>query len=193
MRGSKIFLASLIAAATSGFVLFFVLGFMVTEVHPNVRHDPSTSMASVAGVTYAGKNSYSLGTVVTPRERELFDLPPRIGRAPSGDIWLATFITADNPTSRTLPAARRFALQDAAGHDYAPVNLGSGAPLAYAASSVPPGQQLPLPDTPAAENLAGDGYLLLFRIPRASYGGPLSLRVFNPTRPRDSADFLLLT
>jgi hypothetical protein len=64
--------------------------------------------------------------------------------------------------------------------------------LAYAASSISPAQQLPLPDTPAAENLAGDGYLLLFRIPRASYGGALTLRVFDPTHPRASADFLLV-
>jgi hypothetical protein len=192
MRGSKLFVAALMAAVTSGVVLFVVAGFVVTEVHRNLRHDRPTSTVSVGGVSYTAKNTYALGSSVPRRERQALSLPKDLGRAPSGDIWLATFVTAANESLRPLPAARRFALQDADGHVYAPVSLRGGAPLAYAATTIPAGQQVPLPDTPAAENVAGDGYMLLFRIPRASYQGPLSLRVFDPTHPQVSADFLLL-
>jgi hypothetical protein len=99
----------------------------------------------------------------------------------SDQVWFGAFLTAQNPTRAPLPMATGFALRDVRGRVYRPVALPAGNPVAYSAQTVAPGAQSPGADTPAQRDLAAEGGLVLFRVPRSSYdAGPLELVIEDP-------------
>ena len=97
------------------------------------------------------------------------------------EAWLGVFVTATNPAQRPLRMTDRFALRDMRNRDRPPVPLPPGEPFAYRPQMVAPSAVSPGTSTPAQRDLAAEGGLLLFRVPRAAYDdGTLELRIADP-------------
>jgi hypothetical protein len=105
------------------------------------------------------------------------------GQAPlaRGQVWFGAFVTAENAGRAPRAMARRFTLRDVRGRVYWPVALPSGNPVAYRPLTIAPGDQSPGANTEAQRDLAAEGGLILFRVPRAAYdAGPLELLIHGP-------------
>jgi hypothetical protein len=93
-------------------------------------------------------------------------------------IWFGAFLVATNHGSRPARSARRIVLRDVTGRTYRPVALPASNPYAYRPQAIAPGAQAPAPTSPAQADLAANGEMLLFRIPRHAYEeGPLEVQV----------------
>ena len=107
-------------------------------------------------------------------------------------VWFGAFVTAENAGHMPRPMATRFKLRDVLGRTYRPVALRPGNAVAYRPRTVAPGDQSPGANTPAQRDLAAEGGLLLFRVPRAAYdAGPLELIVGSPGRSGASGELIL--
>jgi hypothetical protein len=76
--------------------------------------------------------------------------------------------------------------------DYRPLPLSTSNPYAYLPWSVPPKTRIPGVGTPADDDLAATGKLLLFRIPADSYeDGVLELVIHDARDPQQRADLVV--
>jgi hypothetical protein len=92
-----------------------------------------------------------------------------------------------NDSSRALRAAHRIELRDNRGRVYRPVALPASNVYGYRARVVRPGTRLPTLGSPADDNLAAAGLMLLFRIPAFDYDdGVLELVIHDPLHPADT-------
>jgi hypothetical protein len=168
----------LLGILLSGLAALVALG-VVGRTQTYESAGSSSSPAAVAGVTYRVQASRPLddvGDAATIRA-----LPASLRRPSARDLVYGVFITAANSSDRTLPLARRFELVDSNGRTFTPLPLGSTSAYRYPGGRLPPGGHAPASTSPPAENLAEQGYVLVFRVPRASALEGLSLHIFDPT------------
>jgi hypothetical protein len=101
-----------------------------------------------------------------------------------GTTLFGAFFSVTNDSSRPLRTADRIELRDQSGRVYHPVALPASNPYAYRARVVRPGTRHPSVGSPADDNLAATGLVLLFRIPAADYDdGVLELVIHDPLHP----------
>jgi hypothetical protein len=145
-------------------------------------------VATVGGLDYRALDARVLHPSNAGDARVLAGLP----HARSDQLWFGAFLTAQNPTRGPLPMATQFSLRDLRQRVFSPVKLQAGNAVAYHARTVPPGAQSPGPDTPAQRDLAAEGGLVLFLVPRSAYdAGPLELTIGDPGRPGSSGELFL--
>jgi hypothetical protein len=109
-------------------------------------------------------------------------LPPSQRRASPGQALYGVFITLSNGGARPRPMSRHFSLVDEDDHAYGLIALRPDSPFAYRARDLAGGRVTPASDSAPAQDLADQGYPLVFRIPRSeARDGSLTLRVFDPT------------
>ena len=94
-------------------------------------------------------------------------------------------MSVTNASHHALPTAARIDLRDDAQHVYRPLRLPAANRYAYRQVMLGPGARDPRTGTPAADNLAAGGRLLLFRVPAWEYrNGVFELLVHDPRQPR---------
>jgi hypothetical protein len=119
-------------------------------------------------------------------------LPQSERLATRGEVLYGVFITLANNGPRTRPMSRRFALMDDDQHSFRQIPLRRDSPYAYRAGDLAAGRISPADGSAPAENLAEQGYPLVFRVPRGDASdGLLVLRVFDPTGATAPQDIIV--
>jgi hypothetical protein len=161
-----------------------------------MAHQPSdaaispTGAAAVAGLQYNVSGARPLDEIGDAPV--IGALPPRQRHASSQTVVYGVFVNVDNNGARTRPMARRFALIDARRHGFTPIPLRQDSAFAYRATGLAAGQVAPTVGSAPAQDLAEQGYPLVFRVPRSAAGdGSLTLRVFDPTAATQPVDILV--
>jgi hypothetical protein len=173
--------ASLLVFAALVVGVVFVSRSVAADEGPGVSTD-------VGGLEYRALDVRLLHPSNAGDARMLRGLSP----AARGQVWFGAFLTARNTGHAPRPMATRFRLRDVRGRVYRPLALRPGNPVAYRARIVAPGEQSPGANTPAQRDLAAEGGLLLFRVPRTAYdAGPLELVVGAPGHAGASGELFL--
>lgn len=178
-------LACCMAVFLTGSGLLLLLG---TESHKAVAA-PDYSYATVGGIQY----HVVLGRQIHPSDQVdahiVKGLPAKERRAVHHRVLYGAFVSLANHTGTTLPSASRIDLLDSAGHLHRPLPLSAKNPYTYAAGKIAPGRQVPpMYGTPAADNLAAGGQLLLYRVPAWQLrNGSFQLVVHDPLHPTVTA------
>jgi hypothetical protein len=107
-------------------------------------------------------------------------------------MLFGAFIAVANDSPGWRPAAERIELRDDAGHVYRPLPLPATSRYAYVPRPVPPRTRIPGPGTPADDNLAATGRLLLFRIPADRYDEGLLELVIHDARDPARVAYLVV-
>lgn len=166
------------------------LGIAGHEQHRAAAVGPNLP-SDVAGLTYTVMGARPLDE--RGDETTLGALPAEERRNDRTSIVFGVFVDVANHGRRPVGMARRFELLDAAGRTYAPIPLNPASAFAYRPRRLAPGASAPADLTPAASDLAEQGYPLVFRLPRSSVqpNDPLALRVFDPTGRTPPAEILV--
>jgi hypothetical protein len=97
------------------------------------------------------------------------------------DEWFAIFMRVENDGTDSFETADEFEIHDTQDNVYTPVEIGEGNEWAFRPGVVPPGEVLPLGNSPAGERQP-NGSLILFKIKRFSIDNrPLELIVEDPS------------
>jgi hypothetical protein len=113
-------------------------------------------------------------------------------RPPRGQLLFGAFISATNDSSRTRRPADRIELRDDRGRVYLPLRLPATNRYAHRPRPLPARTRIPGRGTPADDNLAATGLLLLFRIPAFQYdNGTLELVIHDPLHPAHTTSLLI--
>ncbi|MDP2711716.1 MAG: hypothetical protein Q8O56_10905 [Solirubrobacteraceae bacterium] len=109
---------------------------------------------------------------VNPSERELGE----------NEVWFGVFIQVENEADRPLRPSGEIEITDTQDEVFAPLALTEANAFAYRSTeAIPPGEILPLPDTPAYDT-AIRGSLLLFKLTLESLDNrPLELKIESST------------
>jgi hypothetical protein len=100
--------------------------------------------------------------------------------APADREYLAVFMTIENEGSAVAEVPEKMEIRDTRGNTYEPLDSGSEYALRLGAK-VPPGDQLPAPDTPAASGPI-KGAMVLFLVDRAvTENRPIELEIPSPS------------
>jgi hypothetical protein len=137
---------------------------------------------AVGGLVYRSSDARTLDPR-NPVDRQILRGIPAVQRPlPRDEEWFGVFITVTNPGTSRLPSSRHISLVDLDGHRFLPQPTPRTQRYGYRPAEIAPGRQYPRVYSAPAQNLAAQGALLLFRIPRASYrDGSLELRVADPS------------
>jgi hypothetical protein len=182
VRGSTLyasFVALLVVLAAAAFGVLLALVVLVKPTHAVA---PGNRVVAVGGLQYEAMLGRSVHPSHPVDAQIVAGLPAGERRLGSGQMLFGAFVAVANDSSRFLPAARRIELRDDAGHVYRPLRLPASNPYAYAPRPVPPKTRIPGLGTPADDNLAATGRLLLFRIRAASYDDGLLELVIHDAR-----------
>ncbi len=184
----------LVVTALAGSVLLVAAAFLTIFAASSDWHWPpatSTGTVEVAHVLYSDVNSRPLDPGNRVDAQLIAGLPKRDRRIGPGQLLFGAFIQVSNPRNTAERAARRVELRDLGNHTYRSLRLPASNRFAFRLGKLRGMTTLPRPDAPAAANLAAGGYLVLFRIPRASYeAGPLEL-VIHPAGGGRAGDLAL--
>jgi hypothetical protein len=154
-----------------------VISVMTMEQQLPLAASPALP-ADVAGLTYQVEGSRALDEVGDAAA--LRALPERLRHPSGGDVLYGVFISATNSGDATQQLARRFELVDANFRIFTRLPLAAGSAYGYRPGRLPPGGRAPANWSPVAENLAEEGYPLVFRLRGAAYRQRLTLRIFDP-------------
>ena len=174
-RTLLIFLLSCTAA------LPLVLGLLVAVAKPQAPTPVDYSAATVGGLRYVATTDRPIHASDAVDARIVKGLPAGERRAGRENLLLGVFVTVANDSRRPRPSAARIDLRDEAMHVYRPLRLPAANRYAYRPGMLAPGARVPRNGTPAADNLAAGGRLLLYRVPAWRYrSGALELVVHDP-------------
>jgi hypothetical protein len=174
----------LIPLAASAAALLAALGVLLATEKRVAAAAPDYRVVRTGGLEYEAM----LGRPIHPGnaiDRKIVEgLPARDRRPARGAMLFGAFISVTNESSRALPTADHIELRDERGHVYHPLPLPASNPYAYSPRLIHPRTRIPGPGTPADDNLAATGRLLLFRIPAFQYNdGVLELVIHDPLHP----------
>jgi hypothetical protein len=181
-----------LALVLCGAALLAGLALMLDLAKPANAGAPNYNVVSIGGLQYESM----LGRAVDPADPVdaaiVKGLPASERHLAPGEILFGAFIAVANDSPRSLPAASRIELEDNSGRRHQPLRLPAANPYAYPARPVPPHTSLPGVDSPADENLAATGYLLLFRVSSNVYhSGTFELVVHDPSDPARTASVVI--
>ncbi|HEX2085979.1 MAG TPA: hypothetical protein VHF89_09880 [Solirubrobacteraceae bacterium] len=147
-----------------------------------VRHFPvaATPRAPVAagGLVYRAMDARTLDPH-NPVDRRILRGVPAVQRPlRRGEAWFGVFLMVTNPGHAPLRSTGRLSLVDAGGRRFAAQRLPRDGGYAYRAGVIAAGGRYPRNDSAPARNLAAQGALVLFRVPRrAVQDGSLALTI----------------
>jgi hypothetical protein len=189
MRSSSVSALMLVALACCAAALVAGLALMLGFAKTVSADAPDYRVVALGGLQYEAM----LGRPIDPANAVdaaiIRGLPAGERRSRPGEILYGAFIAVANDSPRRRQAASRIELEDDANHLYPPLRLPAGNAYAYhSPRSIPPMTRVPGYGTPADDNLAATGYLLLFRIPTSvERAGILELVIHDPDRPAETA------
>jgi hypothetical protein len=177
------------APLVAALVVFAGLAVGAVLVKHSVAQDEGPGVvADVGGLEYRALDVRLLHPKNAGDARMLQGLAPKR----PDQVWFGAFLTARNAGHFPRPMATQFTLRDIRGRSYRPVALRAGNPVAYRPRTVSPGFHSPGQNTPAQRDLAAEGGLVLFLVPRSAYdAGPLELVIQAPGNPRTSGELFL--
>ena len=177
MRWLILVLAPLAATLILGFGLLIWLGDETTQA----SSAPNYTAATIGGVQYSVAGDSEIHPSSAADARFVKGMPARERRVQKGDRLFGVFVLRSNSTHTALTSASRIDLQDGLGRVHKPLRLSPTNPYTYAPGTVAAGGQLPAPGTPAADDIAATGQLLLYRVPVSQVdNGWLELVVHDP-------------
>jgi hypothetical protein len=178
----------LIPLAVSAAALFAALGVLMATEKRVAAGAPDFRVVRTGGLEYEAMQGRPLHPGNAVDRQIVAGLQADKRRA----LLFGAFISVTNDSSRALPTAKRIELRDESGHVYHPLPLPASNAYAYRPRLIRPGTRIPGRATPADENLAATGVLLVFRIPAPAYAaGALELVIHDPVRPTHTASLLL--
>jgi hypothetical protein len=179
---------SLIAATTIA-----VLALFLAVEKPEAGGAPTFRVAPLGGIQYQTMDGRPISPADRVDRRLIAGLPARDRRLRHGEALFGAFISVANTSTRPLRSADRIELRDDAGHLHRPLPLPRSNTYAYAPRVVRPGATIPSQNSPADENLAATGLLLLFRIDGREYtnGGTFELVIHDPRSPGRTASLIV--
>ncbi len=145
----------------------------------------STSSEGVYVTTGGLRYQVQMSRQLNPHEHEdqayLVGVPRGQRSLASDESWFGVFLRAFNTGDKPQQAARSFYITDTTGRRYDPTPIDRRINYTIFRSWVlKPGDQLPVPGSPARE-LATQGGIILFKIPIAAYATrPLQLHIDSP-------------
>jgi hypothetical protein len=179
----------LVASATA---LVAALGLFLGVMHRESPPAPDYRVVRVGGLEYESM----LGRPLDPKNAVdatiLTGLPARARRLPKGQTLFGAFISVANDSARPLPSANRIELRDERGRVYHAIPLPASSPFAYSPRLLHPHTRTPAFGTPADDDLAATGRLVLFRIPAWRYrNGRLELVIHDRLHPASSVSLIV--
>jgi hypothetical protein len=182
--------AGLIAGGGALFAVLVVL--LIVSIGWQYQATAAVRSVEIGGVRYEAMSGRPLEPHDAVDAQLIAGLPAADRHVPRGEVLYGAFLGASNDTATAKPAARDIELRDASNHDFRAVALPASNPYAYRLRNVPGRTRVPPTRSPAAENLAAEGYVVVFRIPRASYdAGPLELVIHDPLHRAATAELPL--
>ena len=178
-------LVLVLVVCTMAFFASFCALLVLGEHTSDAAISPDDSYATIGGVQYDAV----IGRQINPGDpvdaRIIKGLPANERHAGAGHVLYGAFVARTNTTDATLPSASHIDLIDSAGHLHRPLQLSAKNPYTYLPSRLRAGDQVPPAfGTPAADNLAAGGQLLLYRVPAWQVrNGLFELVVHNPHHP----------
>ena len=138
---------------------------------------------NVGSLIYQVQISRELNPYNTEDSAYLLGLTPAQSKLNPGEEWFGVFMQVYNESTVPHPAATDFTVADTQGNVYHPIVPGPANLFAYRGGIVPANNQIPAPNTVAA-NGPTQGELLLYRIKVESLDNrPFTLKIVDP---RDS-------
>jgi hypothetical protein len=132
----------------------------------------------VDGLTY----QVQISRILNPASREdrayLLGVPEDEAEPSAEEVWFGIFMRVENEGDQTRDATDAFRIHDTQETEYEPIELDTDVNVfAYEAGPVEPGELIPQPNAPAADNTI-QGSLLLFKVSVESIGNrPLELEI----------------
>jgi hypothetical protein len=172
----------------AGLLVLLVLASAVLAGCGN-RHEGPRLLAETEGVyleigdlSYQVQVSRELNPQDTEDQQYLRGLSSTVLPATAQETYFGVFLRVQNQKDEPKLAAKEFEIEDTLGKTYAPLAIDPDVnPFVYRQSTLPPGQVLPLRESPAGEGPIG-GSLLLFKIPLdAFFNRPLEFKIVSPT------------
>ena len=187
--GIRVLLALGLASAL---FLFAAVGVIFATQHRENPTAPDFRVVRIGGVEYEAMQGRPLDPADPVGAKIVAGLPAGDRRMAAGETLFGAFIGITNDSSVRLRTADRIELRDQDGHVYRPLALPLTNPYAYSPRLLRPGVRIPALGSPADDNLAATGRLLVFRIPsRVSEGDALELVIHDPSRPDATASLII--
>lgn len=143
---------------------------------------------NVGPLVYQVQISRQLNPDNTEDASYLLGLPPAQRQLRPGEEWFGVFMQVYNESTVPHPAATDFTITDTQGNAYHPVIPGAANLFAYRGGVVPANNQIPAPDTVAADGPT-QGEVLLYRIKVESLDNrPFTLKIVDPNDPTQTAE-----
>jgi hypothetical protein len=194
MRTREHFLIRLLLALGLTSLVFLIagVGVIFATQHRENPKAPDFRVARIGGVEYEAM----LGRPLDLRNRVdaaiVAGLPARDRRLARGEALFGAFFAATNDSPARRRTADRIELRDQAGHVYRPLALPATNPYAYSQRLLRPGVRIPALGSPADDNLAATGRVLVFRIPARAYQSEaLELVIHDPSQPAATASLII--
>jgi hypothetical protein len=185
---------ALIAVGTvSAAVLLAVVSLLLGVEKTATATAPDYRVVKIGGIEYEAMDGRPIDPKDAVDRNIIAGLPARDRRLRRGQLLFGAFISITNPSSHRLPSADRIALRDDGGHVYRALPLPVGNPYAYSPRIVGARTRVPAQGSPADDNLAATGRIVLFRIPAEKYtdGGTLELEIHDPGQPQHTASLII--
>lgn len=144
-------------------------GLLLAVAKPKTPAPRGDSASSVGGLEYRAVLGRRIDPANPVDARIVKGLPIGDRKLPRGRVLYGAFVSVANGSHRTLPSAARIDLRDDSLHVYRPLRLPQANRFAYRPGRLAPGTELPRHGTPAADDLAAGGRLLLYRVPAWEY------------------------
>jgi hypothetical protein len=163
-------------------ILIAVATLLLTVAKPEAVAAPGDSAGTVGGLEY----HVVLGRRVDPANPVDARIVEGLGdrKVPKRDVLFGAFVSVTNPSHRPITSTARIDLRDDAMHVYRPLSLPKANRFAYRPVRLAAGATVPRQRTPAADDLAAGGRLLLYPVPAWQYrNGTFELVVHDPARP----------
>lgn len=194
MRGSWTLPRSLLlGGALSAAIVLASLSLFLAFEKRSAGAAPDFRVAATGGMEYEAMDGRPVDPA-NPVDRQIIaGLPARDRRLHHGEMLFGAFIAFTNASTRPLRSADSIELRHDAGHVYHALPLPKSNPYAYSPRVVRPRTRIPSQNSPADENLAAGGRLVLFRIRAREYdnGGTFELVIHDPRHPGHTASLIV--
>ena len=174
-------LALCAVAFVAGFGLLQLLGVETSKAAVPL----DDSYDTVGGVQYHAVQGRQIDPTNPVDAPIVKGLPAKELHPGKGHVLYGVFVTRANMADAALPSASRIDLRDSADHLHRPLRLSAENPYTYLPAKLAAGELLPPAiGTPAADNLAAGGQLLLYRVPTWQVrNGSFQLVIHDPLHP----------
>jgi hypothetical protein len=192
-RSSTLPRSLLLTGVLTAVLLVATLAWFLAEEKAAANASPDYRVAAIGGMEYEAMNGRPIDPANSVDRGIIAGLPARDRQLHNGEMLFGAFIAFTNASTRPLRSADSIQLRDDGGHLYDSLALPATNPYAYSARRIRPGTRIPAQGSPAADNLAAMGQLVLFRIPAGKYtgGGTLELVIHQPLAAGTTASLII--